>query len=216
MTAFGPVPVELTDLYPVGPYLGVEEYLARPRHRSPAAFAAAVARLAEPEVDLDRDWTEDWDGRQLARLLEWRYGAAVAPRIREGLRAERSPRTGRLRAMLRDDQPEFVVGTDGIPRPTFRGGARLHSLLSPGRERVFVHDDAAPFVREGRSLFSTFALRADPALVPGATALLVDERDSFLAVGRLLLAPHEMGRLRRGVAVRVTAHARSHPPEPEE
>jgi 7-cyano-7-deazaguanine tRNA-ribosyltransferase len=118
--------------------------------------------------------------------------------------------------MLRQGQPEFVVGTDGIPRPTFRGGARLHSLLEPGRERVVVHDDAAPFVREGRSLFSTFAVRADPALVPGASALLVDERDSFLAVGRLLLAPPEMGRLRRGVAVRVTAHERSRPPETEE
>jgi len=61
-----------------------------------------------------------------------------------------------------------------------------------------------------------FVVQADPALVPGASALLVDERDSFLAAGRLVLAPHEMARLRRGVAVRVTAHARSPAPEPEE
>lgn len=79
-----------------------------------------------------------------------------------------------------------------------------------------VHEDAVPFVREGRSLFSTFVVQADPALVPGASALLVDEHDEYLAVGRLLLAPHEMGRLRRGVAVRVTAHARSRPVEAEE
>ena len=79
-----------------------------------------------------------------------------------------------------------------------------------------VHQDAVPFVRDGRSLFSTFAVQADPTLVPGASALLVDPNDSFLAAGRLLLAPHEMARLPRGVAVRVTAHARSRPPEPEE
>jgi 7-cyano-7-deazaguanine tRNA-ribosyltransferase len=215
-TPFGPVPAELTDLYPVGPYLGIEEFLSRPHHRSPSAFAAAVAGSTDANVDLERDWTTEWDGRQVVRLLEWRYGSAVAPRIAQGLRAERSRRTGRLRAMTRDGQPEFVVGTDGVPRPTFRGATRLHTLLAPGRERVVVHEDAVPFVREGRSLFSTFVVQADPALVPGASALLVDPNDAFLSAGRLLLAPHEMARLPRGVAVRVTAHARSRPPEPEE
>ena len=215
-TPFGPVPVELTDLYPVGPYLGIEEFVSRPHNRSPAAFAATVAESTDAGVDLERDWTTTWDERQVARLLEWRYGTAVVPRVAEGLRAERSRRTGRLRAMVRDGQPEFVVGTDGVPRPTFRGATRLHTLLAPGRDRVVVHDDAVPFVREGRSLFSTFVVQADPALVPGASALLVDQNDTFLSAGRLLLAPHEMTRLPRGVAVRVTAHARSRPPEPEE
>ena len=217
-TPFGPVPVELTDIYPVGPYLGIDEYLDRPRHRSPSAFADAVREAAgsDPEWDRDRDWTPSWNDRQVERLLEWRYGRMASSAVAQGLRAERSRRTGRLRAMLRDGQPEFVVGTDGLPRPTFRGGARLHGQLGSGRERVVVHDDAVPFVREGKSLFSTFAVRADPSLVPGASALLVDESDGYLGVGRLLLAPHEMGRLHRGVAVRVTAHARSSPLEPEE
>ena len=217
-TPLGLVPAELTDIYPVGPYLGVDEYLARARHRSPSAFAEAVAEALGPSADADpaRDWTTAWDRRQVARLLEWRFGAAVAPLLAEGLTAERSRRTGRLRAMVRDGQPEFIVGTDGVPRPTYRGGTRLHGLLGPGRDRVVVNADAVPFVRDGRSLFSAFAARADPALVPGSSALLVDEADSYLGVGRLLLAPHEMGKLRRGVAVRVTAHARSPPPEPEE
>ena len=216
LTAFGPVPVELADLYPVGPYLGVEEFLTRPHHRPPGAFASIVAESAGSDVELDRDWTSAWDERQVARLLEWRYGRTVGPNVARGLRAERSRRTGRLRAMERDGSPEFVVGTDGIPRPTFHGATRIHALLDPGRERVVVHPDAVPFVREGRSLFSTFVVQADPALVPGASALLVDENDTLLAVGRLLLAPNEMARLRRGVAVRVTAHARSRRPEPEE
>ena len=216
VTAFGRVPVELGDLYPVGPYLGVEEFLARPHHRSSSMFATAVAESAGPDADLDRDWNSAWDERQVVRLLEWRYGRAVASSLAEGLRGERSRRTGRLRAMLRDGQPELVVGTDGVPRPTFRGGVRLHAKVAPGRERVVVHEDAVPFVREGRSLFSTFVVEADPALVPGASALLVDENDVLLSVGRLVLAPNEMGRLRRGVAVRVTAHARSRAPEPEE
>jgi 7-cyano-7-deazaguanine tRNA-ribosyltransferase len=215
-TPFGPVPVELTDLYPVGPFLGVEEFAHRNRHRPPGMFARSVAEVIGTEAETGRDWTPEWDRRQLVRLLEWRYGAASAPQLAEGLRAERSRRTGRFRAMLGEGEPEFVVGTDGVPRPTFRGGRRLHARLPPGRDRVVVHADAVPFVREGRSLFSMFALSADPGLAPGASALLVDESDAYLAVGRLVLAPHEMGRLPRGVAVRVTAHARSRPEVPEE
>ena len=218
LTPLGPVPVELTDLYPVGPYLGVDEFLVPERHRSPAAFAHAVAKAIGPgaDIDLDRGWSTAWDDRQVTALLEWRYGIVVASALIKGLRAERSRRTGRLRAMLRDGQTEFVVGTDGFPRPTYRGGARLHESLPPGRERVVVHSDAVPFVKEGRSLFSTFVMQADPALVPGAAALLVDENDDYLAVGRLLLAPHEMGRMRRGVAVRVVAHARSGAVRPDD
>ena len=110
--------------------------------------------------------------------------------------------------------PCFVVGDDGLPRPTFRGGTRLRPLLSGGQGRVVVAEDAVPFVRSGRSLFSRFVVGADPTLAPDASALLVSAGDELLAIGRLLLAPHEMGRLARGVAVRVTSHPAA--PEGEE
>ena len=215
-TPLGTVPVELTDLYPVGPYLGLAEFWQRPGHRSPARFASEVAEALGSEAAGDRDWTPSWDDRQVARLLEWRYGRSAGERLASGLTTERSRRTGRLRAMLRDRHPMFVVGTDGVPRPTFRGGTLLHEAMPTGRERVVVHEEAVPFVREGRSLFSSFVLGADPALVPGSTALLVDASDALIAVGRLVLAPHEMARMRRGVAVRVVAHERSPNPPDEE
>jgi predicted RNA-binding protein (TIGR00451 family) len=94
-----------------------------------------------------------------------------------------------------------------VPRPTFHGGRCLKTATPVGRHRVVVSEDAVAFVRQGRSLFSRFVVSSDPALVPEASALLVDRDDTLLGVGRLLLAPHEMGRFRRGVAVRVTAHA---------
>ena len=87
--------------------------------------------------------------------------------------------------------------------------------MTEGRGRVVVAEDAVPFVREGRSLFARFVVASDPALAPDQTALLVDRSDELLAVGRLVLAPHEMSGLSRGVAVRVTAHAKA-PVPPEE
>jgi len=214
------VPVELSDLYPVGPYLGVEEFLDPPRHHPPRAVREEVAAVLGEDVDLARDWSEAWTRLQVETLLEWQFGPAVATVLAPGLRGERSRKSGRLRAILHDGVPWFVVGTDGVAHPTYRGAERLREVLPPGARRVVVHEDAVPFVRAGRTLFSRFVLRADPRLVPGTTALLVDPADDLIAIGRLLLAPHEMGRLTRGVAVRVTAH-RSRPiperdPEPEE
>ncbi|MGB7124659.1 MAG: tRNA guanosine(15) transglycosylase TgtA [Thermoplasmata archaeon] len=215
-TPLGPVPLELTDLYPVGPYLGIEEFDHPPRHRPPSAVSHELRERATLDADFDRDWTHEWTRRQVAGLLGWQYGGVVADALVPTVRGERSRRTGRLRAVVADGRPLFVVGTDGLPRPTFYGAGQLAPLLTEDRARVVVADDAVPFVSHGRSLFSRFVVRADPNLSPDATALLVDRSDTLLAVGRLLLAPHEMPRLARGVAVRVTAHLAAPVPPDEE
>ncbi len=207
MTPLGPVPLELTDLYPVGPYLGVDEFADPPRHRSPSDVAQDAARRLGTDAELDRDWSTEWNRRQVEGLLEWTYGRAAASGLAERITAERSRRSGRLKALRREGPILFHVGTDGVLRPSLRGAERVRAAVPLGRHRLVVADDAVPFVRVGRSLFSRFVVAADPALAPGASALLVDRDDRLLAVGRLLLAPHEIPRMRRGVAARVTAHA---------
>ncbi len=214
-TPLGTVPVELLDLYPVGPYLGVDEFVDRPGHRPASAVTAELRERSGLDADLDRDWSEEWTRRQVRALLSVAYGPEIAAAVGEEARGARSHRTGRLRTIGADGNPWFVIGTDGFPRPTFHGASRLLAFLPEGRSRVVVGDDAVPFVSRGRSVFSRFVTSADPNLVPDETALLVDRADTLLGVGRLLLAPHEMPRLRRGVAVRVTAHAKAPVPVDE-
>jgi 7-cyano-7-deazaguanine tRNA-ribosyltransferase len=204
-TPLGPVPLELTEVYPVGPYLGVDEFENPRGSLSPRDLRHHLAREFDPN-HLDGPWEESWGARQLERLLRWQFGPKAAAGLAPKLLPERSRRTGRLRRFRDGNRPAFVLGNDALPRPTFRGGELLREALPPGRTRVVVAPDAVPFVRQGKSLFSKFVLSADPALVPGASALLVDEDDHLLGVGRLLLAPSEMGRLRRGIAAWVTSH----------
>jgi 7-cyano-7-deazaguanine tRNA-ribosyltransferase len=212
---FGAVPLELTDVYPVGPALTEAEFRADgPSVRKPSTASTAVRDALGRDEPSSLEWSEAWTRLQLEATLEWRYGRPLAQALMyEGLLGARSRRTGRLRWATWDGRPAFQFGNDGMPRPTFAGGELLRAHASPSRERVVVSPDAVPFVREGRSLFARFVQRADPALAPGMSALLVDGQDELLAVGRLLLAPHEMRTLRRGVAVRVTAH-RHAPSEP--
>ena len=208
-TPMGPVPLELSDVYPVGPFLGVEEFAERRSHRTPSSVTEALRARSGLDVDLERDWSEGWTRRQIEVLLTWEYGPEVAAALAASVSGERSRTSGRLRRMMRGPVAWFHVGTDGLARPTFRGAGELAALLPEGRGRVVVADDARDFVAQGRSLFARFVVGADPGLRPGSSALLVDRSDDLLAVGRLLLAPHEMARMARGVAARVTAHARA-------
>ena len=219
-TPMGEVPVELLETYPVGPFLGVTEFES-PRRAFPVAALRALLE-ADPSLGTDRGsrWQADWDRVQIRALLEWRYGPEIAGRLElSRLKVGRSRRTQRVRWIESEGRPLWVVGNDGQAHPTY-GGAEWLLASAPGLvPRVTVHPDAAEFVAAGRSLFSKFVVRADPALRVEMTAPLVDPSDRLLAVGRLLLAPNEMGRMSRGVAVRITGHARSPPdlelePEP--
>ncbi len=208
-TPFGPVPLELTDLYPIGPFLGVEEFSRPARHRPPSSVTEELRGRPGLDADLDRDWTEPWTRRQILTLLTWEYGPDVAGELARDLVGERSRASGRLRRIRREGTTLFHVGTDGIARPTFRGAGEVRAALPEERGRVVVQDDAREFVAQGRSLFARFVAAADPSLRPGSSALLVDRSDELLGVGRLVLAPHEMRRMARGVAARVVAHARA-------
>lgn len=210
-STFGPIPLELTDLYPVGPALTEAEFRAgQPSARAPSVVSTAVADALGREEPATHAWEAAWTALQLEATLEWRYGRLVAHGlVGAGLRGLRSRRTGRLRWATFEGRPMFQFGNDGIPRPTFAGGELLRHHAPAPKERVVVSPDAVPFVEQGRSLFARFVAGADPGLAPGMSALLVDGNDRLLAVGRLLLAPHEMPLLRRGVAVKVTAHRRA-------
>ncbi len=215
-TPFGPVPVELLEVYPVGPCLSAAEFGPAKGRRTPHDVTEEL-RGADPSgLDLEREWTPEWTDLEVRTRLAWQYGHSSAETLlARRLRGERSRRTGRLRGIVAEGVPLFQIGNDGLPRPSFRGAEVLRGLLPPPRARITVHRDALEFVRAGRSLFSRFVVGADPALRTGETALLVDPDDTLLAVGRVLLAPHEMRDMKRGVAVRVTAHSKR-PHEPEE
>ena len=203
-TPVGPVPLELLEVYPVGCWVGPEEFDAPAAGTGPAEPEPPLTPEEDPNVDRVHAWT----ARQLAGLLEWQYGTDAAS-LAGPLLAERSRSTGRLRSASLGGSPHFLFGPGAVPRPTWLGAQALHRAVPYPGSRIVVDPDAAPFVAGGKSLFSKFVRGGDSSLAPEGPALLVDPDDHLLAVGRLLLAPFEMGRMERGIAVRVTAHARN-------
>ena len=197
-TALGEVPLELTEVYPIGPSL----LPAAPRGE-PGSPPAAPPGPDEASLRADA-----WTRRHVAGLVEWVWGRELRERLaKERLRPVHSRATGRLRRVLKDGVSVLEVGLDGLPHLTFQGGTFLRARLPYPTGRVVASEEASAFVAEGRSLFSRHVREADPQLVPGSPVLVVDLSDRLLAVGQALLASMEMARWQRGPAVRVSAHA---------
>lgn len=221
-TPLGPVPLELTEVYPLGCLVGPDEFAALETEKtsvskneqeeestpeeSPAEGSPSQP-APSPLERLGSETAKRWAVRHALGIVEWCWGRTV----RDALAAKQfslrhSKASGRLREIILDGAVLFVIGNDGLPMPTFLGGKFLHAILPFPSLRVVANEDAEPFVATGRSLFSRHVSSVDPAVVPGQHVLVVSASDALLGVGRTLMAAQEMGRFTRGMAVRVTAH----------
>lgn len=117
---------------------------------------------------------------------------------------ELSKRTGKPKRIYLDGKLLATVrSNDGLIALTVEGAARLRTLLPPDRFRVVVSDDAIRFIVKGKSLFSKHVLKADPNILPGDEVIIEDNRGELLAVGKAVISGCEMGRFKRGLAVKV-------------
>jgi len=115
-----------------------------------------------------------------------------------------SKTTGRIRhvylgnALLATLRPK-----DGMFSLTVAGAMRIRDGVKPLRLWVIVRRDAAPFVAQGRSVFSKHVVDADSEIRPQEEVIVLDEDSEVLAVGKAILTGAEMKAFKRGVAVRV-------------
>ena len=121
----------------------------------------------------------------------------------EGMTVQRSS-TGRIKNVF-DSNGVHVLSprlNDGGLSLTTPGAIALHSL-DAGLPKVVSIDDAVPFLRAGRNVIHGFIIEADDTVRPGVPALIVDTSDTLVAHGIPTSTAEEMGRFRKGIAVRV-------------
>jgi uncharacterized protein with predicted RNA binding PUA domain len=95
---------------------------------------------------------------------------------------------------------------DGRIVLTMAGASRLHQAVPFPKLRVIVSQEVASFIKDGRSVFAKHVKEVDPQLRARDEVLVVDDKDTLLAVGMAYLSPQEMLDLSRGVAVK-TRHS---------
>lgn len=122
------------------------------------------------------------------------------------LQVEISRKTGRIRSIIENDKLLFSLRTsDGRFLPTMDGAQYLLSKGYNGN-RVYVNDDSAPYVAEGKSAFCKHIVKCDENIVPEMEVFLLSLNDELLAVGTAVQPGYAMLQLQSGVAVKIKHH----------
>ena len=173
------------------------------------------------------------EGKQVGDVRNWLDRCAVVDKLTvlcgvspsdgcsltEGMSSRRS-RTDRMVNVLLEG--EHILSprlSDGGISLALDGARRLNALNPgppgrfeepadydsdhPGMSRVWLLDDAIPFVGRGRNVMQGYVLGADPHLTPGQPCLVVDGNGGLIAHGTAMATAWEMAHFKKGIAVRV-------------
>jgi len=156
---------------------------------------------------LNFDGKEYSDLEKIRIIADYQFGSEVGSRlIPDDAFIEKSRRTGRIRRIwIGDKLIGAIRPSDGFISLGLEGALRLRKILQPPKYRVYVDEDLKLIqtVKSGGDVFSKFVTKCDPEIVPKEEVMVVDQSDSLLAVGQAVLAGFEMGKFRRGIAVKV-------------
>jgi 7-cyano-7-deazaguanine tRNA-ribosyltransferase len=211
-STLGPVPLELDEMYPLAQSV------------FPLCVDLETREIAQQVMDRFLNdtkvivWTEqlmlpteeplthpiDFDIRRISAVADMQFGQGASEALFTGkIHIVKSKRTGKIRNIICDGSHVVSMrAEDGLFTLKLDGGRRLHKTLKYPLLRVAVTDDAVPFIKEGKSVFSKFVSDCDPELRPYDECLIIDEHDMFLGIGRIILTRNEMLTFRHGMAVK--------------
>ena len=132
------------------------------------------------------------------------FGRGVSKAIpRDGLRLSYSRRSGRVKLVFLSEELFATVKPNGSMALSIAGAKTLARSLQFRESCVAVGDDAAQFVRGGRSVFCKFVERAGKNVLPGGEVAVVNRKGEVLGVGMATVDGKFMRQFKSGVAVKV-------------
>jgi predicted RNA-binding protein (TIGR00451 family) len=115
-----------------------------------------------------------------------------------------SKRTKKIRHVyLGDRLLATLKPTDGLFSLTIEGARRLVCYIKPLRLWVQVQDDVAAFIEKGGDVFAKHVTDADIEIRPMEEVIVLNGKQTVIAVGKAVLSGDEMKAFKKGVAVKV-------------
>ena len=216
---FGPVPIELDEIYPIAQSVfprqmdmeskaQVTELMERFSHGHYYGMCLLydgketvelLARLAGGES------TFDLDIARVRAVANYQFGPGADDLLLDGkVELTKSKSTGKIRTVIVDEQHVLSMrAPDGFFSLRPAGAERLRRGFPSPKLRVIVNPDSVNFNREGKNVFCGFVIDCDPELRPMDEVMVVDAMDHLVGIGRALLTREEMLTMKKGLAVKV-------------
>ncbi len=210
---FGPVPLELDEIYPVAQSLfpeimdrAVKDHGCRVKElfRSAHNFGHGSKGRQEGETEVS-DVTTEYDLDKVKAVVDYQFGRGTWKSLLDGeVHLTKSRGTGKIRTVSVDGGHVLSMrASDGFFTLKPDGARRLIESFEVPRFRVIVNGESVPFNREGKNVFCKFVVECDPDIRPMEEVIVVDESDDLVATGRAVLTRGEMFSFNQGMAVKI-------------
>ncbi len=139
--------------------------------------------------------------RKLKSIANFQFGNGAGDVLfSDEIKIERSKGTNRIRFVYLDDERicSFRV-KDGYLVLSLMGGRLLHKN-SLGL-RVKVNQDAEPFIKKGKSVYSKHVIEADDNIAVREEVIIVNQNEEFIGIGTAKISGPLMKEMESGVAV---------------
>lgn len=219
MSPFGPVPIELDEIYPIAqslfPQIRDQDTETRTRklmeemsHRQ--KYGMCVIWEGDDTLEILASIAGgtskfDIDMARIRAVADYQFGKGASSILFDGkVTLVKSKATEKIRNVhVRGDHVLSMRANDGFFTVRPKGAERLRKGFMPPRLRVIVNKDSAEFNRAGKNVFCGFVIDCDEDIRPYDEVLVVDESDDLVAIGRTMMTRGEMLAFKKGLAVKV-------------
>ncbi len=144
--------------------------------------------------------------RRISIMLDYLFGNGVSRALpKEKVRVVYSRRSGRVKLVFHDGKLLATVKPNGAMALSIYGAELLSGTPRFRQNYVVVSDEAAGFVRGGKSVFCKFVESAGKNVLPKGEVVVADRRGKVLGVGMAVMKGEYMREFKSGAAVKVRA-----------
>jgi len=207
---FGPVPMELDEMYPFSQSLfprTLDKETLEMNKRIEQQFLDHLQKIDEHKKispkKMERD-KKSYLCTKIKKVADMQYGKGAGDALFYGdVDIVTSPRTGKIRNIYGDKKlVASMRASDGLLILGREGGQRLHKQFRFPDMRVIIDDEAIPFVQQGRNVFSKFVINASEYVRPMDEVLIVSTNDDLIGTGTCLLNRDELLSFSIGMGVK--------------
>lgn len=209
----GPVPIELDEMYPYAQSVFpayIDEKTIRKSKKSCNDFLKYDKIIQWNDLKNELKFKNsviksiNLDIKRISSVSDMQFGNNASKALLNGkVEIVKSKKTKKIRNVYCDKKHILSMrASDGMFSLKIDGARLLHGYFRYPKLRVVIKNDAIPFIKEGKSVFSKFVLDCDECLRPLDECIVVNKNDELIGVGRSLLNKFEMLNFNCGIAVK--------------
>ena len=122
---------------------------------------------------------------------------------KKSVKYEISAKTKRLKYIYIDEELFATVRTNGNYALTIHGSQIILNHDKMKKNCVIINNDIREYIEKSGSVFAKHVLNVGKNIYPESEAIIIDEKQNLIAIGKSILSQEMMKKMNNGVAVKI-------------